>query len=239
MELNNKRILIAAQYAPSYGGNFIPSLRELTLNLMENGANVEFAFPQKAAEYEWAWRIQREYTVYFTGNDSSLVTNYDLEQMPAFDLIYTHFEGYDTAFMGYMPPSTHYVWHMHDTLSFQTNPLKKVYQCYAFWRHYGKPFIRHDINLIAVNRHETDFVRPYRCYKRVNESVIPNGIDLLRIKPHTRKVVAPYTFLAYGGRNVQKRIDLILKAGEMLSNVNGGGVCSVNHKRNRYRGSCT
>lgn len=222
MELKNKRILVAAQYAPPYGGNFIPSLKILTEKLEWLGAEVSFAFPKSAAHHEWAHNLETKNKIIFTGNAQSLVTPSDLENMPSFDLVYTHFEGYDTAFINHMPLSTKFVWHMHDTLSFQSNILKKAYQLFAFWRHYGKPFFGHNISLIAVNGHESDFVRPFRASKKIYEAIIPNGVDISRIKPHVRKATNPFIFLAYGGRNSQKRVDVIFKAGQMLTNIIGG-----------------
>lgn len=222
MKLDNKRILIAAQYAPPYGGNFIPSLRLLSRKLESLGANVSFAFPKSAADCEWAHNLESENEVFFTGNSQTLVTQDDLKNIPAFDLVYTHFEGYDTAFIKHMPASTKFVWHMHDHLAFHPNPLKKAYQFFTFWRHYGRPFFGHDISLIAVNSHEADFIRPFRLGMKIDETVIPNGVDFSRINLRSRTAAKPFTFLVYGGRNSSKRVDIVFEAGEMLANVIGG-----------------
>lgn len=82
MEFDNKRILIAAQYAPPYGGNFIPSLRLLSRKLESLGANVSFAFPKSAADSEWAHNLESENEVFFTGNSQTLVTQDDLKNIP-------------------------------------------------------------------------------------------------------------------------------------------------------------
>lgn len=111
---------------------------------------------------------------------------------------------------------------MHDHLAFHPNPLKKAYQFFTFWRHYGRPFFGHDIGLIAVNNHEADFIRPFRLGMKIDETVIPNGVDFLRINLHRRTAANPFTFLVYGGRNSQKRVDIVFEAGEMLANVIGG-----------------
>lgn len=219
MELKNKKILIAAQYAPPYAGNFIPSLKKLSEKLVILGNDVNFAFPKSACNHDWAKALANKYIVYFTGDNFSLVTSKDLERLTSFDLVYTHFEGYDTAFIQSMPNTTKFVWHMQDSLSFHPNPLKAAYQVYAFWKHYGKPFYKYDISLISVNDHERNFIRPYRLGRKIHEITIHNGIDISRVEQYKDKSNKPFIFLAYGGRNVSKRVDIILKAGEMLNNI--------------------
>ncbi|MCH5181460.1 MAG: glycosyltransferase family 4 protein [Prevotellaceae bacterium] len=46
--------------------------------------------------------------------------------------------------------------------------------------------------------------------------MIPNGIDTSRLEEGRNRRHEPFAFLAFGGRNIDKRVDIIFKAGEML-----------------------
>jgi glycosyltransferase involved in cell wall biosynthesis len=222
MNLSDRNILIAAQYAPPYGGNFIPSLRNLVAKLQAaHNVCVHFVFPKAAEDKEWAKELAADYNVIFTGSPSCLISASEAKKIvrslnPC--VIYTHFEGYDNAFLPYVGKETAIVWHMHDTLYYQKHPLKKIYQFYAFWKHYGKPAITHKVGAIAVCEHELRFIRPLLLRKRIPQLYLPNAISPERIRPAKRKADDDvFTFLAFGGRNVQKRNDLIFKAGEILA----------------------
>lgn len=221
MNLTDQNIVIAAQYAPPYGGNFIPSLRNLAIKLKDSyNASVHFVFPKDAESKEWAKELEANYNVIYTGGPSCLITRGEAEKIVRSlnpRVLYTHFEGYDNAFMPYISPDTVTVWHMHDTLYFQKHPLKKLYQHYTFWKHYGKPTRTHKVGAIAVCEHELRFIRPLLLGKRIPQLYLPNAISPERIRPAKRQHRDAFTFLAFGGRNVQKRNDLIFNAGEILS----------------------
>lgn len=70
--------------------------------------------------------------------------------------------------------------------------------------------------VIAVCSHELKFIRRYRLGTQTYESVIPNGINVSRIHPVCIQNNRPFTFLAFAGRNVQKRVDLLLMAADAL-----------------------
>ena len=59
-----------------------------------------------------------------------------------------------------------------------------------------------NLSLLAVCAHELAFVKRYRLGKRLKTDVLPNRI---------------YTFGAFGGRNTQKRVDLIMHAARRLA----------------------
>ena len=76
------------------------------------------------------------------------------------------------------------------------------------------------MSCIYVSPHEQRFIRPFRLGVKLEaEAVIPNGIRTDLLLKHLPKPVRhdKFTFLAYGGRNSQKRIDILVKAGELLS----------------------
>jgi len=68
--------------------------------------------------------------------------------------------------------------------------------------------------------HELKFIKPFRLGRKIFEDVIPNGINLSRIKKRSCNRHQPFTFLSFGGRNIQKRVDLLMKAASELV-VNG------------------
>lgn len=68
-------VLIAASYKAPQGGNFIPSLLELSLQLQKQNHNVFFIFPKSEnadAEGSWcAWIRSHGFTVYLIDKDAS------------------------------------------------------------------------------------------------------------------------------------------------------------------------
>lgn len=225
MNLQGQNILIAAQFAPPFGGNFIPSIKALADKLERQfGAKVFFAFPSAARDLEWARTLNEDYTIFFTGDTSRLIYREEARRIveeckPT--LIYTHFEGYDTAFLPFINKSVPVVHHMHDTLYFQRHPLKRLYQVYSFWRHYGRPTLSHRVAHIAVCEHELSFIRPFLMGRKAPKLYLPNAISPDRIKAVIPAMRKNFNFLTIGGRNVQKRIDLCIDAAKMLAEKRG------------------
>lgn len=224
MKLDNAHILIAAQYSAPFEGNFIAQLKKLKDKLSsEFHAEIAFAFPKAMEQQPWADKFIKENIVFLTGNGSTLITEKEAKKIVAdFNptLIHTHFEGYDTCFHR-LSKKCRIVWHMRDTLSFHANYLKALYQVYRFFMHYGIPFLGlgesfYKPCVIGVCSHEPKFIRKYRFGIKTTENIIPNGINLSRIDRNRRQSHDTFTFLAFAGRNVQKRVDLLLLAADRL-----------------------
>ena len=228
MQLNNARVLFAAHYCAPYEGNFISSLIYLESKLKERySAECAYLFPAKMLEQPWAEEFRKKHTCFYStgeGDSKKLITGQEADDVltdfhPT--LIHTHFEGYDIPLYEAVKRSERkirQVWHMRDTLTFQKNPLKSIYQCLCYFRHYGLPMLTTSLPpcIAAVHRHETDFIRKFRLGKSITETIIHNGVDLSRFRKHEKTQDTPFTFLAFGGRNIQKRIDLLFEAGEIL-----------------------
>lgn len=229
MNLRNARVLIAAQYAAAYEGNFIASLKALQYVLMsEFNAICAFVFPESMRQQPWAERFISENKVYLTGNADTLISSVEAdaiisEFMP--DLIHTHFEGYDTALFNAarrLSKPVRTVWHMHDSLGYLSNPLKATYQYFCFFRHYGMPFLqlrkpkKAKPCVIGVCSHEPTFIRKFRLGIETNECVIPNGINIHRVDSSQKQTHEDFTFLAFAGRHIEKRVDLLLQAADSL-----------------------
>lgn len=144
MNLQNKHILFAAQYAAPYAGNFIASLIALEKSLVKNyNVRCAYLFPQKALQQSWIEDFKASRQVYFSSDNNVLIQDYEADeiiQQIKPDLIYTHFDGYDVPMHKAVKRSGRYirqVWHMHDALRFHHNPLKAAYQVLCFAKHYG------------------------------------------------------------------------------------------------------
>lgn len=222
MRLNNKRILFAAQYAAPYEGNFIAALKLLESSLKKSyDAECAYVFPANAERQSWMDAFSSSHKVYFTDNNvpkTETELKYIIEDFDP-DIIHTHFDGYDVPVYNAVRSTgkrIKQIWHLHDYLTYQSNPLKKLYQLICFYRHYK--YRGREMSLIAVNRHELDFISTYnRHLKDTATAVIPNGIQIERISETPRKEHDKFTFLAFGGRNCQKRIDILLNAGKILA----------------------
>lgn len=226
MNLSDKKILIAAQFSAPYGGNFIASLLALDKHLNEK-YNVEcgFLFPTDAKNKDWIKNLSKNHKVFFSQGNNSLITSREADDIIKIfepDIVYSHFEGYDIPLNNAINRSLRnirQIWHMHDALSFQSNIIKALYQVYCYYLHYGKPILKNSSNppnIIAVCSHELNFIRPFRLGKRINETIIPNGVNLDRIHVKEYNPHRIPTFVAMGGRNIQKRTDILVKAAKFL-----------------------
>lgn len=228
MELRNKKIIHFAQYSAPYEGNFILSLRMLEKVLLQNyKCKMVYVFPENAKYQHWMNTFLLYHTVYFTLDDlhQSIPAIIDIFKKEIPDLVHTHFDGYDIPVMKskeiYLSEFKKYdlkiVWHLHNHLSYHNNWIKKIYQLYYFWNHYNR--YAKNVSIIAVSDEVSDFVSRFKKEGFFLIETIFNGIDLERLIPlDLMPYKAPdiYTFLAFGGRNIQKRIDLLLQAGTIL-----------------------
>ncbi|MBP3482195.1 MAG: hypothetical protein J6K28_02240 [Alistipes sp.] len=142
MRLNNKRILFAAQYAAPYEGNFIAALRLLESSLKTSyDAECAYVFPENAEHQSWMNAFSSSHKVYFTDNDvpkTETGLKHIIEDFDP-DIIHTHFDGYDVPVYNAVRSTgkqIKQIWHLHDYLTYQSNPLKKLYQIICFYRHY-------------------------------------------------------------------------------------------------------
>lgn len=249
MKLDNKTVLIAAQYAAKYEGNFVKSLKALEAKLAERfGTRCIYLFPVATSHVAWINGFRTGHECRFADvSDQTAITDIIREERP--DIIYTHFEGYDIPTYNSLKKLgsvAQPIWHMHDALGYVSNPLKALYQKWGYYKHYGRPFVNAAIHkflpsvicgnrvkapgIIYVCRHEQNHIKEFRLGIKAHDEVIPNGIDLARI--HFPKLPLkrhrPFTFVTLGGRNIQKRNDVCLRATEILSKLGGGKLLITN-----------
>lgn len=231
MDLTKKRILIAAQYAAQYPGNFISSLMKLEDELHRiYKVQCAYLFPALVKRRDWYVEFANTHTVYTSGSDSCLISSKEsYEILSSFrpDIVYTHFEGYDIPLYdacNHMTYPVSVVWHMHDTLSLHPNPLKAISIWMTLWKHYGLPVLSNIFtrakrpSVIYVCPAEKRFIRQFRFGLSIYDKVIPNGIDLGRVTVIPRKGNDTFRFLSFGGRPYAKGIDILLQAASRLAN---------------------
>lgn len=140
-------------------------------------------------------------------------------------LVHTHFDGYDLAVNKVFFNGVKIVWHMHNHLSYVNHPLKAIYQMWCFLQHYG--WQSKNVNIISVSDEMKKFVEKWRKRSIYGTlfaggggkiQFIPNGIELSRVLNKRKPRISDdkFIFLAFGGRNSQKRIDVLLEAGKEL-----------------------
>lgn len=232
MNLVNKSIIFIAQYAATYEGNFLNSLYALESKLKESGCNVVYLLPEKAQEMPWFSNACLNHKFLLIDNTPKKATG-QLEHIfkeicP--NIVHTHFDGYDVPVVKALRKlnkenNTEVVWHLHDHLGFMPDIARKVYQMYGFIRHYGR--FAKNVSAIGVCAEVAYFTNTWHklwngcSFKQL--AVIPNAIDTTRISTIKENTIVGHSFLAFGGRNIQKRIDLLIDAAVKL---NGGGKTS-------------
>lgn len=98
MNIQNARLLLIAQYAAPYEGNFIASLKTLEVMLKEKfDCEVAYVFPKAVYSLPWMQQFMLEHRTFFTCNDVrhsyTELEKIREEYMPT--LVHTHFDGYD------------------------------------------------------------------------------------------------------------------------------------------------
>ena len=225
MNIRNGRLLCIAQYAAPYEGNFIASLEALEAILCkEYKCEVAYVFPRLASSQAWIHKFMLEHRTFFTCNDVchsyTELEKIREEYMPT--LVHTHFDGYDLAVNKVFFNGVKIVWHMHNHLSYVNHPLKAIYQMWCFLQHYG--WQSKNVNIISVSDEMKKFVEKWRKRSIYGTlfagggkiQFIPNGIELSRVLNKRKPRISDdkFIFLAFGGRNSQKRIDVLLEAGK-------------------------
>jgi putative glycosyltransferase len=103
------------------------------------------------------------------------------------------------------------VWQLHDPLSYIPHPIKALYQRFCFYRHYG--YYGRFAHIFSVSEENVDFVHRFN---KQPITFIPNGTDTERLHITFERSRKPFIFLAFGGRNISKRIDLLIRAAQLL-----------------------
>jgi glycosyltransferase involved in cell wall biosynthesis len=222
-------ILKFLQFSAPYKGAFINSLERLE---ELNNINMQFVyvFPNKTKATPWIHEFMLNHKVYFTSDNLIKSTNEILniftEVQP--DIAHTHFDGYDMPVIWarnkYLKRERRHIkiiWHLRNRITFHSNLLKKLYQYIIFKYHYG--YLALNVNVISVSQEMEHFVNRFK--KRNNSKfiteVVANGVKVPKNYVINERDKSSYPiFGAFGSRNEQKRVDVLLKAGEILAKKN-------------------
>ena len=125
MNIQNARLLLIAQYAAPYEGNFIASLKTLEVILKEKfDCEVAYVFPKAVYSLPWMQQFMLEHRTFFTCNDVrhsyTELEKIREEYMPT--LVHTHFDGYDLVVNKVFFNGVKRVWHMHCLLYTSPSP---------------------------------------------------------------------------------------------------------------------
>lgn len=223
MDKKGTTVVHLAQYAAPYLGNFVKSLMCLERRIAGAGGRMIYVFPPQASGCAWFDDFASCHIVRLVKPEPEGVADIEsiIKKFNGKVLMHTHFEGYDEAVCkavrhsGYDIPV---VWHLHDHLSYQPNILKALYQRWCFFRHYCLTTLRSRVYTIGVSQDVDAFVHRF-CGRFKGRIVLPNGIDSSRIyktKDWRTKGDGVRRFVCLGGRNVSKRIDIVLEAFKLL-----------------------
>lgn len=222
------KILQIADYFQPCGGNFIASLCALEKALTGRGDNCVYAFPSAVTGQPWyaefAQNRRIEIIKSATPKSEIEIGNILLKHKP--DIVHSHFDSFDIciakACKQYQKKTRlriQQVWHLHNQKGYNQYGLRKLYWRLRFLIHYG--YYSRDVSIISVSDEMNRFITKYHHFvwrtpfPRIE--TIPNGIELSRCGNRVDfKVHKPFAFLAFGRSNPQKRIDLLVKAAQIL-----------------------
>lgn len=218
--IQNKKIIHLAEYAAPYMGNFISSLICLEEKLKEQKCEVFYVFPEVVKEMSWFDFFSKQHLSFLINGDIKKSENQlcvILKKIKP-DLIHCHFDGFDISSVKAVKKlklDTQIIWHLHNAKGITIQGWHKIIWFFRFFIHYG--IYSKKVSVISVSNYMLSFSNFYHKlifgHNYCHGEVIPNGIVISRIRqkndyaPHL-----PFTFLSLGGRNNQKRIDLILDA---------------------------
>lgn len=228
MRLEGKNILFICQFSAPYKGNFIASFEALEYKLCTDyNCFVAWVFPESVKKRDWFASFTKEHTCYTTCNEVSQSVDEiaNIIKLTNVDLVHCNFDGYDIPVSkackkvkNVLNKRIVQVWHLHDAMYYLSDLPRKILQAFIFFKHYG--WYGKNVNIIGVSNEILNFIKPYRYMFRSNsqkESLIPNGIVEGRLlMGGVKKKHDKFTFLAFGGRNIHKRIDLIISAAMWL-----------------------
>lgn len=243
MDLNNKNVCFVAAFNCPYGGNFIPMLRSLAYRLRDNFyVQVSFVFPKQDNQRDWLEDLKKDFPVYITYQPYSKTMNelQNIFSQVQPHIVHSHFACYDKPIAKVLKgkKDVHMVWHIHGALDFYVRglrwPILRLLNRFRYsfieYALYGKNAffiaVSPDVAKGVTALRDKKFFRLVKHYKneQLNQMTfsrcvpIINGVDMKRIGfDHIdRKKIPVYTFLTFGGREVQKNVKCLIKASLLL-----------------------
>ena len=163
-----KQILIVANYAPSFGGNWLQSMKALEKN---KDIHVRYLFPEAAAKQYWIKEINRSYFTDWSLSSLKEVWKKINKDAPV-DIVHFHFVGRKNGLLCRMAftGSCRFLWHVHnhDISRGRLAPVKDIL----------KKWMYRDSFKIGVSDSVSDSVR---VLSPRNVQTLYNAIDFERL----------------------------------------------------------
>lgn len=229
MSIQKLKIIHFSQFSAPFKGGFIGSLEALKKHAGQE-CDFVFCFPKSVKKNAWFADFQKKNKVYFTEDDVKKSSNeiFEIFKIENPDFVHSHFDGYDlpilkakSRYSKHKRREIKIIWHIRNHILFHQDPLKKLYQRILFKYKFGLKAKK--VNIISVSQEMMNFVDKRRGNNSNQNMVLPNGIIAPNIYKNDKG--SEFTFGAFGGRNVSKRIDTLLHASTLL--INQGMVFQV------------
>lgn len=211
-------VLQVCAFAAPYEGNFIKSLKALSVELEEKGYKQIYAFPESAKELEWCKELEQAAKVYYLPLAKARIkpsTYVALKRIyrenPDIKITHSHFELYDIPVALTAPKHVKIFWHLHDAIQGYTDMRSRIIHLIQY-RFCSKRAI-----LLSVAKKHMDYV----CnlgFKKENAYVLLNGLDTERITQMDvlNREKPQYDFLTFGWAFDAKGIPIIIDACSLL-----------------------
>jgi glycosyltransferase involved in cell wall biosynthesis len=221
-----KSIVHAADYGPSYSGNFIASLKALAVKCNSHGYRMVWVFPDVVKEFTWFKELSqlRDSSSYTLSRDASCFANAkalaDIAAQENTTIIHTHFSFFDlSARMAQILLATKFhrirlVWHVHSAFT-DTSRLRRI-----------KDFLKIGVfgrscEFMPVSSPLGDAVAERGC-PRMRIHVVENGIDVAHATAQraSRESIraawgvpdSTLALLGFGWTPIRKGVDTMLEA---------------------------
>lgn len=209
-----KQILIVANYAPSFGGNWLQSMKALEKN---KDIHVRYLFPEAAAKQYWIKEINRSYFTDWSLSSLKEVWKKINKDAPV-DIVHFHFVGGKNGLLCRMAftGSCRFLWHVHnhDISRGRLAPVKDIL----------KKWMYRDSFKIGVSDSVSDSVR---VLSPRNVQTLYNAIDFERLSDvgeehFIDKAPGVIRCMIMGNHFERKGNDIAAKAIRKI--ISGGGV---------------
>ena len=214
-----EQILQVCAFGSSNAGNFIASLLDLQKKMAQKGYETIYAFPERAKMQKWCIDIQKNNKVYFLPEaHSRIMPNTYIKfkkiyrENKGIRIVHSHFELYDLPASITSPGYVKVFWHLHDPIKDWYTNGRKSRQLLMRLQYglFGKNSI-----MLSTSKLHSDFICDSLGFNRNNVRIIPNGMDLSRIKDSSG-VKKNREFLILCWDFYRKGGDLAIKAAERI-----------------------
>lgn len=220
------KILILMGYSSVYGGNFIPSIIELTKFAEGKGDSVGYAVPEQAESRTWCKSLNNAHPVYYICQEDkrkqiSKLNEYIVSNK--YEVLYSHFSYfYLAAGISRINRKISIVCHKHTDIN-STLTIKRMISLA-----YKKVFLYNNMSLIFVSKRlkRYELMDNSKSAYWIPNAIVPSrfqeDISVLREKTRNQYGIesGKIVCLMFGWNHYVKGVDIALKAIEKISDSN-------------------